>query len=69
MPASAAQRRANDKYDKANYERFTVKARKGRRSEIKLFTDSIGETFNGFVLRAIDETMRRDSEQPPQPPP
>ena len=61
MPVSAAQRRANDKHDKVNFETFTVKARIGKRQEIKSYVDTIGETFNGFVLRAIDEAMQKDN--------
>ena len=62
MPVSAAQLRAHAKHEKKTYERFTIKARKGKRAQIKAYVDSIGSSFNGFVLKAIEDAMKKDTE-------
>ena len=62
MPTSDAQLRANEKYSKANFEYFTVKARKGTRLAIKEFAAARGESLNGFINRAIAETMEREKD-------
>lgn len=60
MAATKAQQRAVDKYVKANYDRIEIKAPKGRKALIQAHAQSQGESVNGFVNRAIDETMERD---------
>jgi len=61
MPVSEAQRKSNAKHDAANFEYFTVKAKKGTRLAIKDFATAHGETLNGFVNRVIAEAMARES--------
>ena len=41
---------------------FKVRVPKGKKSEIQAHAESKGESLNGFVTRAIDETMTRDSK-------
>lgn len=60
MAATKAQQRAVDKYVKANYDRIEVKAPKGHKAVIQAHAQAQGESVNGFVNRAIDETMERD---------
>jgi len=36
---------------------------KGRKTEIKAHAEAQGESVNGFIGRAIDETMERDTGQ------
>lgn len=60
MPASKAQQRAVSKYMKENYDVFQIRMPKGRKSVIQAHAQSQGESVNGFVNRAIDETMERD---------
>ena len=60
MAATKAQQRAVDKYVKANYDRIEVKAPKGRKAVIQAHAQAQGESVNGFVNRAIDETMESD---------
>ena len=62
MPVSEARRRANAKYDKENFEYCTVKVKMGRKAEIQDHATANGESVNGFINRAIDETMERDTE-------
>lgn len=63
MPASKAQQKAVNKYMSANYDRINLTVPKGRRDKIKAHAEAHGESVNGFIGRAIDETMDRDSAQ------
>ena len=60
---SKAQQKAVHKYVKNNYDRIelTVKPN-GKKEKIKVHALSRGETLNGFINRAIDETMERDND-------
>ena len=60
MPASKAQQRAVSKYMKENYDVFQIRMPKGRKAVIQAHALAQGESVNGFVNRAIDETMDRD---------
>ena len=60
MAVSKAQQASVNKYVKANYDRINVTIPKGRRDVIKAHADARGESVNGFINRAIDETMQRD---------
>lgn len=60
MPASKAQQKAVNKYMAANYDRVNLTLPKGRKDEIKAHADAQGESVNGFINRAISETMERD---------
>lgn len=65
MPASKAQQKAVNKYMKENYDRFLATFRpKGRLDEIKAHAVAFGESTNAFIGRAIQETMKRDTEGP-----
>ena len=59
-PASKAQQKAVSKYMKANYDVYQVRMPKGRKEEIKEHADKLGESVNGFINRAITETIDRD---------
>ena len=52
--------RAKNKYNAANYERIALVVPKGKKAKIKAYADSKGESINGFVNRAINETMNND---------
>lgn len=64
MPASKANQRAVNKYKKNNYDRIEITAPKGRRDEIKAHAEAHSESVNGFINRAIAETMERDRAAP-----
>ena len=64
MPVSKAQQKAITKYMKENYDEIKVRVDKGRKAEIKAHAEAQGESVNGFINRAIDETMERDSAAP-----
>ena len=65
MPASKAQQRAVHKYVKANYDRMELTVPKGRKDLIKTHAEAHSESVNGFINRAIDQTMERDSGRTP----
>jgi uncharacterized protein (DUF1778 family) len=62
MAISEAQKRATAKYMKNNYDRIELKVPKGRKGVIQAHAAVCGESLNGFVNRAIGETMERDGE-------
>lgn len=64
MPASKAQQRAVSKYMKENYDEIKVRVEKGQKDIIKAHAEARGESVNGFVNRAISETMERDNAAP-----
>ncbi len=64
MPASKAQQKAVNKYRKNNYDLVQLTMPKGRKAEIKAHAEAQGESVNGFIGRAIDETMERDTGTP-----
>lgn len=44
------------------YDRINLTVAKGKKDAIQAHADSKGESVNGFINRAIDETMERDGE-------
>lgn len=60
MAVSKAQQKAVSKYMKENYDEVKIRMPKGKKAKIKAYADSKGESINGFVNRAIDETMNND---------
>ena len=60
MALSEAQKKANAKYIAKAYDRIELKVKKGRKDLIKAHAESKGESINGFVNRAINETMERE---------
>ena len=61
MTVSKAQQRATNKYKKNNYDRIEIVVPKGRKDEIQAHAEARGESVNGFIGRAISETMERDN--------
>lgn len=63
MAISKAQQKAVHKYVKNNYDRIEVTVKKGEKDRFKAHAEQQGETLNGFINRAIEETLQRDSEK------
>lgn len=63
MPASKAQQKAVSKYMKENYGEIKIRVPKGKKGKIKEHASGKGESLNGFVNRAIDETIERDVQE------
>ena len=68
MPASKAQQKAVTKYVKAKYDRFGLTMPKGNLDTIKAHAEAHSESVNGFINRAISETMERDGQKRPTEP-
>ena len=64
MPLSEARKRANKKWNDENlnklYDRVSVLVPKGKKDIIKSHAEQNGESVNGFINRAIDETIEQD---------
>lgn len=56
-----AQARAHKKYMK-DIATIQIRTTEERRNAIKAHADAHGESVNGFINRAIDETMGRDAD-------
>ena len=63
MPVSEAQKKASVKYlEKLDEVRSRMP--KGHKATIQAHAEARGESVNGFINRAISETMERDSGAP-----
>lgn len=58
-----ASTRAKNKYNAANYDSLRIIVPKGKKDILKAHAEQQGESLNGFVNRAIDETVERDNAE------
>lgn len=63
-PKSKQQQEAADKYLKEKVDTIALRVPKGRKSEIQTHAEAHSESVNGFINRAISETMDRDNAAP-----
>ena len=49
-----------DRYNAKAYDEIKVRVGKGQKDIIKAHADSMGESVNGFISRAIDNQMEQD---------
>lgn len=56
---SAAQRKATDKYLE-KFDEIRIRIPKGQKDTVKAHAEGRGESVNGFIGRAISETIERD---------
>lgn len=63
MPVSKAQQKATAKYEAKTYDKTLIRLPKGNLDIIKSHAESRGESLNGFINRAITETVERDNAQ------
>lgn len=54
-------------YIARNYDRVNLTMPKGKKEAVQTHAESQGESVNGFINRAIDQTMERDTEGGDQP--
>lgn len=52
-----------NQWQKENMDRISLALPKGRKDEIKSHAQKHGESVNGFIARAITETIERDDAQ------
>lgn len=51
-----------NKYNAEHYDTVHVKLPRGEKEELRAHIDITGETMNGFIKRAIKETIERDKQ-------
>lgn len=61
MAVSKAQQKATNKYISKAYDRINLTVPKGQKDDIQAHSEALGESVNGFINRAIKETMERDN--------
>ena len=57
---SDANIRAVAKYKKENYDQIQLRVEKGQKETIKAHAETQGESLNGFINRAISQTIQQD---------
>ena len=62
MPASKAHIKASNKFIAKAYDRVNLTLPKGQKDVVQAHAAKRGESVNGFIGRAITETMKRDIE-------
>lgn len=58
---SKAQQKAVAKYMKNNYDEIKVRVEKGKREIIKAAATAAGESVNGYIKKAVDQRMERET--------
>lgn len=66
MTVSKKQQASVHKYVREHYDRISVTVPQGKKDQIKTHAESLGESINGFINRAIDEQMERDKNTSPE---
>lgn len=61
MPYNEVQKRATAKWNAKAYDELKIRVSKGKKEDLQIHAKTTGESLNGFVNRAIDETMERDT--------
>ena len=62
MDSKAKKKQYDLEYAKTHLKRIPLDVRLDKYEQIKSHADKQGESLNGFVKRAIDETMKRDNK-------
>ena len=60
MTTTKAQQKAVAKYMKKNYDEIKIRMSKGKKSELQEYAQEQNESLNGFINRAIGETIAKD---------
>ena len=58
MTVSKKQQANVNRYIAKSYDRINLTVPKGKKERIQSFAQSVGESVNGFINRAIDDAMR-----------
>ena len=61
MPLTESQKQARYNYAKKSLKRIPLDVQKEKYEEIKAAADAAGEKVNGYIKKAIDERMARES--------
>lgn len=60
LATSEARKRASEKWQHDKIDDIRMRVPKGMREQIQAHAESMGETMNAFLNRAVAETMERD---------
>ena len=60
---TAAEDKAIRKYEKEKIDRIMIRVPKGMKEIIQNFASERGESLNGFIQRAVYESMSRDEQK------
>ncbi len=60
MSVSNAQKRATAKFESKNYDKILIRLKKGDKKKIQEYATTHNESINGFIRRAIQETMEKN---------
>ena len=63
MPATKAQIKAHNKYNKSHYDRLEMKVPKGEKESITEHAKEYDGTLNKFLNRAVREAIERDKNK------
>ncbi len=67
--SSQARIDANARYDKKAYDRVPYRVRRDAEinlNAIRAHAEAMGESVNGFITRAVEETIKRDTQKSPE---
>ena len=64
MTVSKAQKVATAKYEAKVYDKILLRLPRGKKETIQAHAEAHSESVNGFINRAIDETIERDESAP-----
>lgn len=64
-PKTKTNAQVKNDYAKKAYDDIRLQVKKGRKDVIRAHAQARGESVNGFINRAIAETMERDERQSP----
>lgn len=59
---SDAQRKAVAKFNAKSYDQIQIRVRKGYKDVITAHAAANGESLNGFINRAVEETIARETK-------
>lgn len=62
MTVSKKQQASVNSYIAKSYDRINLTVPKGKKERIQSYAQSVGESVNGFINRAIDDAMRDENK-------
>ena len=62
VTVSKKQQASVNRYIAKSYDRINLTVPKGKKEIIQNFAQSVGESVNGFINRAIDDAMKEDEK-------
>ena len=63
MTTKESQRKKKKKYVTEKLDEIKLRVPKGEREILKKHAEKMGESVNGFIYRAVKETMARDNKE------